>query len=116
MIRRLLLSVALALLVLLPLDASAQPKPPSPSAPPPSQVLGDGLNLDKLVVIGVGVLVGVVAAEAIGGADAVQLLAGLAGGYLGAWWYESGDRVRIGVRQPTATSAVWSGGKLALAQ
>jgi hypothetical protein len=114
MIRRLLLSVALALLILLPLDASAQPKPPA--APAPSQVLGDGLNLDKIVVIGVGVLVGVIAAEAIGGADAVQLLAGLAGGYLGAWWYESGDRVRIGVRQPTATSALWSGGELAVAQ
>jgi hypothetical protein len=113
MIRRLLIGVALALLVLLPVGASAQPKPP---APPAQAQTADGVNLDKIVAVGVGVLVGVLAAEALGGADALTLLAGVAGGYVGAWWYDSGDRVRANLRQPTAVAAAWQPGELALAR
>jgi hypothetical protein len=112
MVRRLLIGVALALLVFLPVNASAQPKPPSP----PAQITLDGPGLDKVVAIGVGVLVGVLAAEALGGADALTLLAGVAGGYVGAWWYESGDRVRANLRQPTAVAAAWLPSELALAR
>ncbi len=113
MIRRLLIGIALALLVLLPVGASAQPKPP---APPAQAQTVDGINLDKIVAVGVGVLVGVLAAEALGGADALTLLAGVAGGYVGAWWYDSGDRVRANLRQPTAVAAAWQPGELALAR
>ena len=113
MIRSLLIGVALALLVLLPVGASAQPKPP---APPAQAQTADGVNLDKIVAVGVGVLVGVLAAEALGGADALTLLAGVAGGYVGAWWYDSGDRVRANLRQPTAVAAAWQPGELALAR
>jgi hypothetical protein len=112
MIRMLFLSVALALLVLLPVDASAQPKPPAPPAAP--LMTSDAPNLEKLLAIGVGVLAGVVAVETFGGADAMTLLAGVAGGYLAAWWYESGARATL--RQPTAVTAAWIPGDLALAR
>jgi hypothetical protein len=114
MFRRLFIGVALALLVLLPVTASAQPKPPAP--PAQAQVAGDGLALDKIVAIGVGVLVGVLAGEAIGGADAITLIAGVAGGYVGAWWYDSGANVRANLRQPTAVAAAWQPSELALAR
>jgi hypothetical protein len=114
MVRRLLIGVALALFVFMPLAASAQPKPPSP--PGQTQATGDAPNLDKIVAIGVGVLVGVLAGEALGGADALTLLAGVAGGYVGAWWYDSGDRVRANLRQPTAVAATWRPSELALAR
>jgi hypothetical protein len=117
MFRRLVIGVALALLVLLPVTASAQPKPPAPAAPPAQmQAAGDGLALDKIVAIGVGVLVGVLAGEAIGGADAITLIAGVAGGYVGAWWYDSGATVRANLRQPTAVAAAWRPSELALAR
>jgi hypothetical protein len=115
MFRKLLIGVALALLVLLPVTASAQPKPPA-APPAQAQATGDGLNLDKIVAVGVGVLVGVLAGEALGGADAITLLAGVAGGYVGAWWYDSGDRVRASLRQPTAVAAAWRPSELALAR
>jgi hypothetical protein len=114
MVRRLVIGVVLALLVLLPVTASAQPKPPAP--PAQSQATGDGPALDKIVAIGVGVLVGVLAGEALGGADALTLLAGVAGGYVGAWWYDSGDRLRANLRQPTAVAAAWQPSELALAR
>jgi hypothetical protein len=114
MFRRLLIGVALALLVLLPVTASAQPKPPAP--PAQTQVAVDGLPLDKIVAIGVGVLAGVLAAEAIGGADALTLIAGVAGGYVGSWWYDSGANVRASLRQPTAVAAAWQPSELALAR
>lgn len=114
MVRRFVIGVALALLVLLPVGASAQPKPPA--APPAQAQTADGPNLDKIVAIGVGVLVGVLAGEALGGADAITLLAGVAGGYVGAWWYDSGDRVRANLRQPTAVAATWRPSELALAR
>jgi hypothetical protein len=114
MVRRLLIGVALALLVFLPINASAQPKPPAP--PAQTQATSDGPGLDKIVAIGVGVLVGVLAGEALGGADALSLLAGIAGGYVGAWWYESGDRVRANLRQPTAVAAAWRPSELTLAR
>jgi hypothetical protein len=114
MVRRLVIGVALALFVLLPVTASAQPKPPAP--PAQTQGTGDALALDKIVAIGVGVLVGVLAAESIGGADALTLIAGVAGGYIGAWWYDSGAVVRANLRQPTAVAAVWQPSELALAR
>src|SRR5260221_60264 len=113
MIRRLLIGIALALLVLLPVGASAQPKPP---APPAQAQTVDGINLDKIVAVGVGVLVGVLAAEALGGADALTLLAGVAGGYVRAWLYDSGHRVLANLSQPTAVAAAWQPGELALAR
>lgn len=117
MVRRLVIGVALALLVLLPVTASAQPKPPaSPTPPAQTQAASEGPGLDKIVAIGVGVLVGVLAGEALGGADALTLLAGVAGGYVGAWWYDSGDRVRVNLRQPTAVAAAWRTSELTLAR
>src|SRR5437763_17019825 len=108
MVRRLVIGVALALLVLLPVTASAQPKPPaSPTPPAQTQAASEGPGLDKIVAIGVGVLVGVLAGEALGGADALTLLAGVTGDNVGAWWYDSRNHMRVNHRQPKAVAAAW---------
>jgi len=111
---RLFLAIALAFLVLPALDASAQQKTPAP--PAQSQPAADnGLTTERLTAIGVGVLAGVVLGEVIGGSEVLKLVGGVAGGYVGAWWYDSNDsRARAGLRQPTA--AAWRPERLAFAQ
>jgi hypothetical protein len=110
---RLFFIVALAFLVLPALDASAQQKTPAP--PAQAQPADNGLTTERLTAIGVGVLAGVVLGEVIGGSEILKLVGGVAGGYVGAWWYDSNDsRTRAGLRQPTV--AAWRPERLAFAQ
>jgi len=100
--RNLILVGALALLVLSPLTASAQQRTtPAPAAPAPvAQTTIEGFPLNKLVAIGVGALVGAAATQAIVGGEVVALIGGVAGGLVGAWWYDNGGSVRVTMREP----------------
>jgi phage tail tape-measure protein len=52
----------------------------------------DGMRTGKVVAVGIGALLGIVAAEAIAVGDAAAIVGGVAGGAIGAWWYtSSGD-------------------------
>ncbi len=86
--RNLILAGALALLVLSPLTAAAQQR----VAPaPPAQATAEGVSSSKVLAIGIGALLGVVAGQAIVTGDGVILVSGAAGGLLAAWWYEVGN-------------------------
>jgi hypothetical protein len=101
--RNLMLAVVLVLSALVPLSASAQQKPvQAPSAPTLSV---EGLSSAKILAIGIGAVLGVVAAEAVLAGDTVGLLGGVAGGVLAAWWYDSasGSPSRAALRQPAVS-------------
>ncbi len=73
--RKLILAATVAVLGFLPISAQAQQKP------------GDvfGLNSSQVVAIGVGIVGGVIVAEAVMG---LPVIAGVvAGGLVGNWWY-----------------------------
>ncbi len=102
--RRLALLVLAAALYLVPQAAMAQAaRPPAPLMPQAqaqapllpqvqaeiqaqAQKVGDvfGLTANQVVAIGIGVLGGVVIAEAI---DVAIILGAIAGGVIGNWWY-----------------------------
>ena len=102
--RNLMLAVVLVLSALVPLSASAQQRPAqaAPSAPTLSV---EGLSSAKILAIGIGAVLGVVAAEAVLAGDTVGLLGGVAGGVLAAWWYDSasGSPSRAALRQPAVS-------------
>jgi len=101
--RNLMLAVVLVLSALVPLSASAQQKPvQAPSAPTLSV---EGISSAKILAIGIGAVLGVVAAEAVLAGDTVGLLGGVAGGVLAAWWYDSagGSPSRAALRQPAVS-------------
>ena len=88
--RNLILVGAFALLLLSPLTAAAQqraaPTPPTPPTPPPAAA---GVSSSKVLAIGIGALLGAVAANAIVAGEGVTLVGGAAGGLLAAWWYDN---------------------------
>jgi len=98
--RNLMLAVVLVLAALVPLPASAQQRPAqAPSAP---TISVEGISSAKILAIGIGAVLGVVAAEAVLPGDTDGLLGGVAGGILAAWWYDSasGGPSRAALRQP----------------
>ena len=103
--RKIALLAVFALFGLLPFAASAQQRAPVPAPTPqaPAQML-DNVNLNKALAIGAGVVIGAVVLESIAVGDAMVLVGGVAGGLIGAWWYEnSGDPVqRASIRQSAA--------------
>ena len=82
--RNLILVGALALLLLSPLTAAAQQRA-APAPPPPAA----GVSSSKVLAIGIGALLGAVAANAIVAGEGVTLVGGAAGGLLAAWWYDN---------------------------
>ena len=107
------LVIALSLLALTSFGAAAQqPAPPAaPSTPAPT----DSVKTGKVVAIGIGALLGIVAAEAVVVGDAAAIVGGVAGGVIGAWWYNSsGDSAspRGNVRPTAAQQAAYQGGAL----
>ncbi|HEV2337186.1 MAG TPA: hypothetical protein VGS13_16885 [Stellaceae bacterium] len=86
--RNLILVGALALLVLSPLTAVAQPKAaPAPAFPQAAA----GVSSSKVLTIGIGALLGAIAANALVAGEGVTLVGGAAGGVLAAWWYDNQD-------------------------
>jgi predicted MFS family arabinose efflux permease len=83
--RNLILVGALALLLLSPLTAVAQQRA-APAPPPPAAA---GVSSSKVLAIGIGALLGAVAANAIVAGEGVTLVGGAAGGLLAAWWYDN---------------------------
>ena len=87
--RNLVIVGAFALLLLSPLTAAAQqrtaPAQPAPAAPAATAEVSSA----KVLAIGVGALLGVVAANALVAGEGVTLVGGVAGGLIAAWWYES---------------------------
>jgi hypothetical protein len=84
--RNLVIVGAFALLLLSPLTAAAQQRAaPAQPAPPPAA----GVSSGKVLAIGVGALLGVVAANALVAGEGVTLVGGVAGGLIAAWWYEN---------------------------
>jgi hypothetical protein len=79
--RKLILAAAMAIIGFLPISAQAQAPAPAPQKP------GDmfGLNSSQVVAIGVGIVGGVVIAEAVIGLPVVA--GAVAGGLVGNWWY-----------------------------
>src|SRR5437762_10600636 len=98
--RKLMLAVVLVLFGLMPFTASAQQRPAQ--APTLPTISTEGIPTAKIVAIGIGAVLGAVAAEAILAGDAVGLLGGAVGGVLAAWWYDnaSGGPSRAVLRQP----------------
>jgi hypothetical protein len=108
--RSLILAGALALSVLSPWSASAQQQ----VAVPPTI---EGVSSAKVLAIGFGALLGAVAAQALVAGEGVTLVGGLAGGVLGAWWYDNSSApVRAALREPAAAPALASAERLALAR
>jgi hypothetical protein len=92
--RKLLLASLLALLFLVPHGALAQP------AGAPTQNTPE-ISTAKVLAIGIGVILGAAAAQAIVVGDGVALVGGIAGGVIAAWWYQSAEGgKRAGLRQP----------------
>jgi len=113
--RNLILVGAFALLVLSPLTAVAQPKAaPAPTAP----TTVEGVSGAKVLAIGVGALLGAVAANAIVAGEAVTLIGGAAGGLLAAWWYDNpnGGPIRAAMNAPTGEPELARAERLALAR
>jgi hypothetical protein len=108
--RNVMLAGALALSVLSPWSASAQQQ----VAVPPTI---EGVSTAKVLAIGIGALLGAVAAQALVAGEGVTLVGGLAGGVLGAWWYENSSAapVRAALREPAAP-ALARAQRLALAR
>jgi predicted MFS family arabinose efflux permease len=84
--RNVILVGAFALLLLSPLSAVAQQKA-APAPPPPAAT--EGVTSAKVLAIGIGALLGAVAAQAIVAGEGVTLVGGAAGGLLAAWWYDN---------------------------
>jgi hypothetical protein len=94
--------VVLLLVGMLPIAASAQPGAPAVDVRPNETVV----NVGKVAAIGVGVILGAVVMEALFAADLATLAGGIAGGVLGAWWYDGhGDTTaRVSIK-PTSFTA-----------
>src|SRR5215467_7704947 len=104
--------IALSLLVLVSTGAVAQQPAPAPQASPM-----DNVNTGKVVAVGIGALLGIVAAEAVVVGDAAAIVGGVAGGLVGAWWYSSGSETaspRGNVKQTGAREAAYQGGGLVI--
>jgi hypothetical protein len=82
--RNVILVGAFALLVLSPLSAVAQQK-----AAPPPPAAAEAVSSAKVLAIGIGALLGAVAAQAIVAGEGVTLVGGAAGGLLASWWYDN---------------------------
>ena len=65
------------------LPAAAQQKPAQAL---PATV--EGVPTAKIIAIGIGVVLGAVASEAVIAGDGVALLGGALGGVVAAWWYD----------------------------
>lgn len=118
--RNLVVVGAFALLLLSPLTATAQQRaapvqPAQPAQPAQSDVAG--VSSGKVLAIGVGALLGVVAANAIVAGEGVTLVGGAAGGLLAAWWYEnpSSGPTRAALHAQAEGSGAASGVRLASA-
>ena len=114
--RNFVLAVMLVLLALMPFTASAQQRPAqAPSAP---ALTIEGISSAKILAIGIGAVLGVVAAEAVLAGDTVGLLGGVAGGVLAAWWYDSAGTgpSRAALRQPAVAPIPARAESLALAR
>lgn len=86
--RNFILAGVLALLALSPLTAAAQPKS-APAPAPAAPAATDSVSSGKVLAIGIGALLGVIAANAVVAGEGVTLVGGAAGGLLAAWWYDS---------------------------
>ena len=118
--RNLIIVGALALLVLSPLPAAAQQRAapaPAPAAPAP-QAAVEGVSSAKVLAIGIGALLGAVAAQAIVAGEGITLVGGAAGGLLAAWWYEvaSSGPTRAAMREPAGAPFLARTERLALAR
>ena len=123
--RNLIIIGALALLALSPLQAAAQqraapaaaPAPAAPAAPAPQSAI-EGVTSAKVLSIGIGALLGAVAAQAIVAGEGITLVGGAAGGLLAAWWYEvaSSGPTRAAMREPAGAPFLARTERLALAR
>jgi hypothetical protein len=114
--RSLILVGAFALLVLSPLTAAAQQRAaPAPAAPAP---IIEGVSSTKVLTIGAGALLGVLAAQAIVAGEGLTLVGGAAGGLLAAWWYDnsSGGSMRAAMHAQGGAPALARAERLALAR
>jgi hypothetical protein len=114
--RNLILVGALALLVLSPLTAAAQQRAvPAPAVPAPTN---EGISSSKVLAIGAGAILGVVAAQAIVAGEGLTLVGGVAGGVLAAWWYDNsgGGATRAAMHANAAAPELARAERLALAR
>lgn len=111
--RNLILGAVLVLLAIAPLPAAAQQKP---IQAPVATV--EGISTAKVLAIGIGAVLGAVAADAVIAGDGVALLGGALGGVLAAWWYEgaSGGASRAALRQPVGTPVPVNAEQLAMSR
>src|SRR5437588_553056 len=97
--RKLILVAALVLLAVAPLPASAQQKPAQTPAAP--SVTLEGISTGKLLTIGIGAILGAVAAEAIVAGEGVTLIGGPAIlGVAAGGGRPGGDRHHSAARHP----------------
>jgi hypothetical protein len=105
--RNIALLAMLVLFGLMPFAASAQQR--APAAPPAQAQAADSVNYNKILAIGAGVVVGAVVFESVAVGDAMVLVGGVAGGLLGAWWYENAGDPRLNIRQSAAMTIAYDG-------
>ncbi len=106
--RKVAILAMLALFGLLPFAASAQQRAPTPTPAPQAQgQMMDSVNVNKVLAIGAGVVIGAVVLETLAVGDAMVLVGGVAGGLIGAWWYDNGGDplTRMAIRPAAMTIA-----------
>jgi hypothetical protein len=111
------LAIALSMLLLVSFGAAAQQPAPAPQSPAPAPT--ESVKTGKVVAIGLGALLGIVAAEAIVVGDAAAIVGGVAGGCIGAWWYSnSGEAasLKANVKPAAAREAAYHGEMLVVAR
>ena len=81
-----------------------------------AQTTIEGFPLNQLLAIGVGAFLGATATQAIFGGEAVALIGGVAGGLVGAWWYDNGGSVRLAMREPARAPTLARAERLELAR
>jgi hypothetical protein len=98
--RKFLMIAVVMLAGLLPASLSAQ------GLTAPQSDMMDGMNVHKALAIGAGVIVGAAVIEAIALNDLFVLAGGIAGGFVGAWWYNNADEhgmPKMAIRETGAT-------------
>jgi hypothetical protein len=99
---KLFIGALLSLLLLLPAPSMAEAQA---AAQPPA----DSVSTAKVVAIGVGAVLGAVAAEAVVFGDSATLVGGLVGAVIATWWYDASGgygATRASLR-PSATTAAY---------
>jgi hypothetical protein len=102
--RKFFISLVIAAVSLTTLTAQAATQLAVPvQQPAPAGPASDAIDSNKLLVIGVGVVVGYALASTVWTIQGTTLLGAVAGGLLGNWWYENHAADIVPLEKPRGT-------------